>query len=619
MDNLDDDAPQLSIKATDKIRLYREPTDHLDYASYKLKDYEKAVHKGQLFPSITTVLDVVNSPFLIQWAVNMAAKEAINVGQNWPESFNTKPEKAYQYLRSLHTRDLNQSSNRGTRKHKIFELLGKGKNLSMQLDDDDKGCIKSWEQFVKDFGIDFHYQELSCIGKTEKSLKYGGTTDFTGQSDGINMAGDYKCTTLETEILLENGTTKKAKDVKEGDRIVAWTAKKNLHISTIAWVADNGEQEIVELITSHGQKLEVTKEHPILVNRKNRLQWVQAANITKNDTAYLAVGWNHNPHRAHTEWAHKVSPYAVGVIWAILNYSKAKTKGGYQINPNISKQGKNELSLLGIIEENTENLIIKRSSILKALNRNNKNKNTPFMELFTEQNIPEEIFATTTIAQEGFLSGVKEIFINHVENAEECVIPLATEEATRSLQQLYTNIGVITQRQADNNKGFNNTLTVPTVNSDELTKHGPVATHIVSKKLQPKQPTIAIEVEESHTHITNGLITHNTTRSGLHKTVAPQLTAFLRSERIIPNTKEAPLPTPKLDAGLAVHISPEKYEVRLANTDDTMWEVFQALREAWAYYAFDGRLQPDRNALSKPLKNINDLIKELNSFTDEKL
>lgn len=615
---VEDTDPTLSIDGGKLGRFYRLPENKTDYSHYSKKDFITELHEGIIFPSITTVLDVLNAPYLQQWAANMASKEAVRVGVKWPYKYADSPEKAYKYLRYLHVRDLRAAADRGTRIHKILELLAQGKPLTMfTLTDDDKACIVAWEKFIKDFQPVFLYQELTGFGKTSTGLKYGGTTDFIANIEGINVAGDYKCSTLDTPILMADGTTKQAGDIKEGDRIVAWTHKRNLHVAKVAWTADNGKHDIVSITTEFGQKLHVTKEHPILVNRKNKLGWVKAADVEEGDFAHLATGWNHNPHRESIDWGYRVSPYAIGVVWAILNTltsTKATAKDTYVLHENISTVARGELDRLGIKHENN---IIHKKDLIFALERNKPENDTtvPFLELFNSANIPQHVFAADVNAQEGFISGVREIFSVRGKNAKECVINLSSQEAIEQLQQLYLNLGVSTQREYSEHEtepdvGLvedGQALRVPHFNADEIIKHGPIATMITRKKITEAQQTIAIEVEEAHTHVTGGLITHNTTRSGLHNGVALQLTAFKNTTQAYPDHAQ-PVPTPQIDTGLALHISPEGYKVMEVNTSKEAWTIFESMREMWFYYAFEGMLDPQTKVLTRTLKSPKDLL-----------
>ncbi len=608
-------SPKLSIDLPKPIgRVYREPSNTKEY---KRNEIPEAIYNGELVPSITNVLDVKNIPYLQQWAATKTAREAIRIGQRWPEKFRTDAIAAERYLKNLHNEDLKAAATRGTNVHQAMELLALGQKIPNTLTEDERKCVISGEKFFSDFNPIFKHVEVTGFGTTSSGLKFAGTTDFIAdfslsKQRTITVAGDYKCTTLNTPILLENGGHKLAKDIAEGDKIVAWSPTRQLHIAEVAWVSDNGKQPIVKLRTEHGQTLNVTKEHPILVLRDKKLEWVQASEIRDGDIAHLASGWNHNPNRVFSEWDFKVSPYAVGVIWAIINsLTTAKEKNNiFLLPPTITKLALSELKHLGI---KAEGGIVLREELIAALGRNIGEGKIPFLELFSSPGIPADIFTTSITAQEGFLSGVREIFMNRKMFPEDCVIHLSTLDAVEDLQQLYLNLGIATHRGLKSHKLVEPDskeelfVRVPKINSEEVSTHGPVASKIVYAQLMEPEQTIAIEVEGSHTHVTAGIITHNTTRSGLHASVAIQLNAIARTQTISPDDKTL-IPTPKIDTAIAVHLSPKRYEVVEVEISDEAWNIFEALRALWIYHAFDGDLTLNKNVLLRTLASPKDFL-----------
>jgi len=603
-------SPKLSIDLPKPIgRVYREPENTKEY---KRAEIPEALYSGELMPSITNVLDVKNIPYLQQWAATKTAREAIRVGQRWPEKFKYDAVAAERYLKSLHIKDLETSAIRGTNVHGAMELLALGQKIPNGLTEDERKCVVSGEKFLSDFNPIFKHVEVTGFGTTSTGLKYAGTTDFIAEIQKILMAGDYKCTTLNTQVLLENGGHKLAKDLVEGDRIVAYTPQKNLHIAKVAWVADNGVQAIVKIRTEHGQTLNVTKEHPLLVLRDKKIEWVQASEVRYGDIAHLASGWNHNPNRIYNEWDYKVSPYAVGVVWAIVNSltTAKERKDIFLLPPTVTKLALNELKHLGI---KAKDGIVRREELIAALGRNIGDSKIPFLELFTSSRIPEDIFTTSITAQEGFLTGVREVFMNRKMFPDDCVIHLSTLEAVEDIQQLYLNLGVATHRGLNSHKLLELDskeelfVRVPQINSDDVFTHGPVPSKIVFAQLVEEEPTIAIEVEGSHTHVTSGIITHNTTRSGLHASVAIQLNAIIRTQFISPDDITL-IPTPKIEKAIAVHLSPKRYEVVEVEVSDEAWEIFEALRSLWLYHAFEGDLRLNQNVLLRTIEKPQDFL-----------
>jgi hypothetical protein len=113
-------------------------------------------------------------------------------------------------------------------------------------------------------------------------------------------------------------------------------------------------------------------------------------------------------------------------------------------------------------------------------------------------------------------------------------------------------------------------------------------------------PTIALEVEEHHNHVTNGIITHNTNRTGLHSDVAAQLSAIAHAETVTTDN-ETLQPMIQVDAGVAIHLSKEGYQVKPVSLGGQVWDYFGALREAWDFHVLDGLLRDKEKALGKSM------------------
>lgn len=603
-------APALSIDAGVSIgRVYRTPTDEHTYAPEEIPE---ALYNGNLFPSITNVLNVRNMPYLQQWVANMVAKEAVRVGQRWPEKYRNDAIGAERYLKSLHTQNLNDAANRGTNVHAAMEALALGGKVPNSLTEDERLCVVQGEKFLSDFNPTFRHVELTGFGETSNGLKYAGTTDFVADIENATIAGDYKCTSLETPILMADGTQKYAKDIKTGDKIVAWTPNKHLHIAKVSWTADNGVQDIIKLVTEHGQNLYVTKEHPVLIIRDKQIDWVQASEIRYGDIAHLASGWNHNPNRPYTNWGFKVSPYAVGVVWGIINSASTThdKKNTFTLPETITAAALQELKLLGMKVVDGK---VNKKDVLTVLSRGVREGNkVPFTSMLETANIPNEVFATDLISQDGFLAGIREVFMNRKLFPNNYLIPLSSVKAVEDLQQLFLNLGITTHRgtkklrMVETNPNEELVISVPKIDGDYVFTHGPVTSRIIHAEKLDAEPTIAIEVEGSHTHITSGIITHNTTRSGIHSTVALQLNAFARTHLVSPDDKTL-ISTPNIDRAVAVHLSPKAYEVVEVELSDEAFAIFEALRSVWIYHVFDGDLRLNENVLQSRITKPQDL------------
>jgi hypothetical protein len=73
-----------------------------------------------------------------------------------------------------------------------------------------------------------------------------------------------------------------------------------------------------------------------------------------------------------------------------------------------------------------------------------------------------------------------------------------------------------------------------------------------------------------------------TTRSGVHAEVALQMTAYANADYIITPEGEK-LDIPELDGAVVVHARPEGGQVVPARLDDSLFQLFLALREIWEW------------------------------------
>jgi hypothetical protein len=107
---------------------------------------------------------------------------------------------------------------------------------------------------------------------------------------------DLKCTTLDTPVLMADGTEKPAGSVVEGDRVAAWDeSARSLTSASVAWSGPNGVQPIYRVDTRSGRTLRVTAEHPILTVRvregRRTYEWVKADGIEPGMRVLAALGW----------------------------------------------------------------------------------------------------------------------------------------------------------------------------------------------------------------------------------------------------------------------------------------------------------------------------------------
>lgn len=582
-------APALSV-STPYGRLYVKPGETLEPKEYRTKQQcRKLIENGTLMPSITNIISTKSSPHLITWASRLIAEEAIKVEQKWPGKLTEDPAKAVKYLKETANRERDHWGTQGTNIHNAVEKMALGEKINIEdYTDYEKASIAEWVQWVKKIKPEFQGLEKTCYGVTSDGFEYAGTADFIATINNKTFIGDYKCVTEETPVLLSSGETVAAKYLIEGDEIVAWDEKKNLHPAHITHVGDNGVKPIVKITTDLGLTLECTENHPILTSRDNQTKtWTEAASIEEGDIAYTTLGWSLNPNAKTAEWPlpNGLSPYVFGVLWALKNMRGSLQESSIIRLPKVTRdEAKTELKDLGF--KKTKNDSLSAGNALRKIARKANWTPQQVSEALTEE-VPPFIFGVDKTQKEAFIAGVSEIFFNPETIQHIVYVVLQSEESLTSLASLTNSIGIVSKQGVDQKSGLKY-VKIPKPDSQAILSYGAHPTKIIKiERLAPKR-TVTVEVAGPHTHVTGGLITHNTNRSGLHPEIALQLAAIAHSTHMTMDN-ETLTPTPTIDGGaLGVHLSPKGYAVRKIRTDSEIFAVFEALVRVWRYNILHG-------------------------------
>jgi hypothetical protein len=616
MTSQNDDNPALSIDISDidkKVgRLYRRP-DFILPEPLTAKKVKELVIAGDLVPSTTNILGVRSSPFLLPWATKLTATEMLEMALTQTDMFMRRIKAnrygAIKYFQDASIRQRDFWGNQGTRVHKACEMIARNEELDYSIYTDyELKCIEEFKKWLDIYQPTFKFIEITGFGQTEDKLQYAQTTDFIAEFNGKDYIGDYKCVVNDTPILLPNGSTVHADTLKKGDQVVAWTKEKGLHVAPVSYAGDNGKHKVVTVTTSTGQQITTTLNHPFWSSRKNQgLAWVKGEDLRVGDELYVALGWNYSPGRETMEWPYRknLSPYLYGLMWALCNFSTQDWKTEKFIDlPRISRPGlREELSEIGFTFNKAGQL--NTSNGLAKIARKNKMTVEEILDMFQSPELPDYVYGAGVNHVSAFTSGVMEIFANREKNPEELYIVL-NDKALRNLQQFYLNYGQPAVITTDSKSGLQY-IKVPFESRDTIFAHGPTATRITSISIsEDEQSTVALEVEGSHTHITAGLITHNTNRSGLHDDVALQLAANARVTDLYPDNKTLEI-MPPVAGGLGVHISPKGVVMKEVDISEDMFAIFTALRKTWDFHAFEGKLRSSKGVYIREIKDAKDL------------
>lgn len=615
-----DTNPPLSVRVVpeykerwDKVgRLYRQPDFELphDYAS--LPTLLELIRTNKLVPSITNVIGVRGSSYLVDWAAKLVAKEAVRVAVKHPRSIIEREESAFRYLKDIPHNEKVFWGTQGTNVHNACELLSLNQDIShLKLTEYEKACVDQFKRWLDEFQPTFNYVETTGFGKTDKNLGYAGTADFHATIKGVKILGDYKCTTDDTLILMQDGSLKKAKDITAGDVVVSWSEENNsLRTDQVLYAGDNGYQPTYTVVTELGQKITVTGNHKFLKRDNDGMNWVESEKLTAGDNVYITLGWAHSPYRTEVEWPHNkhLSPYLYGLLWALAQYNDTPwTDSGKVSYPKATARGEliDELAGFGFLKSADDRIRVKTG--LRRVANKARMEISELLELINNPELPDYVLGSSIIFQNGFMSGVQEVFANRSINSEHFFVEHRSMESLTQLQQLYFNHGQVA-KIGINPKTSSPVLRLPLRSHEQIHTFGLEEVKIIGVRENPTPVhTIAIEVENTHNHVTNGVLTHNTNRSGLHADVALQLAAN-RNVDVITIDSKTVLEPEVTDMTAALHLNPKGFTFQQVESGEQVYETFQNLRQVWDFHVFEGALNMDgETVLGRKMKTIEDV------------
>lgn len=610
-------APDLAIRVVpphrerwDRVgRLYHKPGFVLPDNYQELDKLISLIEDGHLMPSITNVVGVRSAPYLVDWGAKMVAKAGINVALNHAHAARTREYAAFKYLKDLPYNEMMFWANQGTNVHYACELLFTGQDIShLKLTDYEQQSVDQFKRWLDEFQPEINYVEVTGFGTTRTGKLFAGTADFNVKIGKVNVLGDIKCVTDNTLVLMKDGTQKQAKNIQVGDEVVSWDESTGLRTDEVVYAASNGDQKTITVLTELGQQLTTTTNHKYLKNTKTGMQWVESENLQPGDKIYTVVGWVHATERTEKPWPYNkhLSPYLLGLLWTLSHHNPTPWDDTNKIIYPATAKAElfDELADFGFLKSADNKIRVKTG--LRRVAKKAKISVEQLLGLINHPTIPDIVFASSTAHQAAFMCGVQEGYLNKTVNNDYFFIEHRSVVSLRSLQQLYFNNGYL-PNLGGNPKTGHPVLKIRVQERNEVRVYGleevRITRVIVNEQLVH---TVALEVHNTHNHVTGSILTHNTNRTGLHTDVALQLAANKNVQEVTLDSQTLTEPVPS-DLEVGLHLSPQGYVMQEVDTSAPVLETFEALREVWDFHAFEGRhLNPD-GVLGRKIKTLKDL------------
>jgi len=184
-----DDSPQWARDAGRLGRVYQLPGDPVSMA------VPDAVSRGLLMPSVTTVLNCRDKPFLLEWHSKLAVEHMMAATQTWPDRVTAKPDEYQKWAIGAAPRYTSHRARIGTLVHEHVEHLLRGTTpppIPADVEDEVRAYVGGFEKFHQEFPLTYTEVEVTLYGSTGDDLPYAGTADFLATYQGLPLVGDWK-------------------------------------------------------------------------------------------------------------------------------------------------------------------------------------------------------------------------------------------------------------------------------------------------------------------------------------------------------------------------------------------------------------------------------------------
>jgi hypothetical protein len=342
---------------------------------------------------------------------------------------------------------------------------------------------------------------------------------------GVDNA--YKCLHPDTDVALWDGRRMPARGIAPGDVIVAWKDGKPVPgaVSEAEWQPPS---PIVTVTTQRGRVIRTNDQHPFLVGDR----WVDASRLRPGDMLTTGLGWGDGGGGGdltqHEAWVlgALVGDGCLVSSTPVISAWDEGVRNRFGRDHELRHTGKgHDYRMLGVTKLAREHGLMGARS--------------------WEKRIPDQVMTGSASVRAAFLSGLVDTDGHVVDPETRRTMDLGITSVSRALladaQHLLASLGVNTslsqcakpgrhsERGAWRLNAFGNAQArrlaevldlACAAKRERLSRYAATVAlngrdssrfdRVVSVEIGDPEPTIGIEVADHHTHVTGGVVTHNT-------------------------------------------------------------------------------------------------------------
>lgn len=143
---------------------------------------------GEFYPSVTSILQVIAKPGLVNWAARQVAERAVRDLEGWGLLAQVDPQAAIEKLAQAPWTEKTKAGRLGSRVHQVAQVLAEGRGR-VEVGPDDAPYLAALRRFVAEHRPRFLYTEAQVFSRR---YGYAGTLDAIADLGDVPTLLDFK-------------------------------------------------------------------------------------------------------------------------------------------------------------------------------------------------------------------------------------------------------------------------------------------------------------------------------------------------------------------------------------------------------------------------------------------